>query len=169
MRNIGYARVSTTGQSFESQIDQLTAYGCQQIFQEKVSGAKSDRPQLARLLASLGDGDTLVVTRLDRLARSTFDLLNILKATSSSNAMFLSLNEPWVNTATPVGRLMVTVLAGVAEFERDLIELRTSEGRQRARRSGIKFGSKFKLSVHQMEEIRRRKEAGDSCRLLARS
>jgi DNA invertase Pin-like site-specific DNA recombinase len=127
------------------------------------------RPQLTRLLSSLGPGDTLVVTRLDRLARSTFDLLNIVKSTAAKDANFLSLAEPWANTSTAIGKLMLTVLSGVAEFERDLILLRTNEGRQRARQSGIKFGPKFKLSAHQIEEIRRRREAGESCRFLGRS
>jgi DNA invertase Pin-like site-specific DNA recombinase len=114
-------------------------------------------------------GDTLVVTRLDRLARSTADLLIIIKATAAKDASFLSLAEPWANTSTAIGKLMLTVLSGVAEFELNLIALRTNEGRVRARQSGVKFGPKFKLSAHQMEEIRKRKEAGESCRFLARS
>jgi DNA invertase Pin-like site-specific DNA recombinase len=111
----------------------------------------------------------LVVTRLDRLARSTFDLLNIVKSTAAKDANFLSLAEPWANTSTAIGKLMLTVLSGVAEFERDLILLRTNEGRQRARQSGVKFGPKFKLTPHQIEEVRKRREAGESCRFLARS
>jgi DNA invertase Pin-like site-specific DNA recombinase len=169
MKMIGYARVSTVGQSLESQVQQLREHGCTRLFQEKVSGAKSDRPRLAHLLSSLGPGDTLIVTRLDRLARSTSDLLNIIQVTAKKGANFLSLAEPWANTVTPVGKLMLTVLGGIAEFERDLIALRTNEGRARARQSGVKFGPKFKLSPHQVEEIRRRKEAGESCRFLARS
>jgi DNA invertase Pin-like site-specific DNA recombinase len=109
------------------------------------------------------------VTRLDRLARSTFDLLNILKATAAKDASFLSLAEPWANTSSAIGKLMLTVLSGVAEFELNLIALRTNEGTTRARQSGVKFGPKFKLSSHQIQEIRKRKEAGESCRFLARS
>jgi len=169
METLGYARVSTVGQSLESQLDQLRRHGCSQLFQEKISGAKSNRPQLAHLLSSLGPGDILIVTRLDRLARSTADLLNIIQATAKKGATFLSLAEPWANTSTPVGRLMLTVLGGIAEFQKDLIALRTSEGRARARQSGIKFGPKFKLNPHQIEEIRKRREAGESCRFLARS
>jgi DNA invertase Pin-like site-specific DNA recombinase len=169
MAILGYARVSTIGQGLEGQLQQLADYGCDQVFQEKISGAKADRPQLARLISSLGAGDTLVVTRLDRLARSTLDLLNIVKATAAKDASFLSLTEPWANTSSAIGKLMLTVLSGVAEFERDLILLRTNEGRQRARQSGIKFGPKFKLSQHQIEEIRKRREGGESCRFLARS
>jgi DNA invertase Pin-like site-specific DNA recombinase len=169
METLGYARVSTTGQSLEAQIDLLRQHGCDRIFQEKVSGVRADRPELARLLVSLGPGDTLVVTRLDRLARSTADLLSIVKGTAAKGANLLSLNEPWANTATAVGKLMLTILGGIAEFERDLIALRTSEGRERAKKFGVKFGPKFKLSQHQVEEIKRRKELGESCRFLARS
>jgi DNA invertase Pin-like site-specific DNA recombinase len=166
---LGYARVSTVGQSLESQVQQLRDHGCDSIFQEKISGAKVDRPQLTKLLSTLKAGDTLIVTRLDRLARSTFDLLNILKSTAAKEAHFLSLSEPWANTSTAIGKLMLTVLSGVAEFELNLIALRTNEGRMRAKQSGVKFGPKFKLSKHQMEEIRKRREAGESCRFLARS
>jgi DNA invertase Pin-like site-specific DNA recombinase len=130
---------------------------------------KADRPQLAKLLAMIQAGDVLVVTRLDRLARSTFDLLNTLKATAAKEANFLSLAEPWANTSTAIGKLMLTVLSGVAEFERDLIALRTSDGRERAKKAGVKFGPKPKLTRHQLEEVRRRKELGESCRFLARS
>ena len=91
MKMVGYARVSTLGQSLEAQVEQLSEYGCARIFREKISGAKTDRPQLAKLLASLSTGETLVVTRLDRLARSTLDLLNIVTATKASEAHFLSL------------------------------------------------------------------------------
>jgi DNA invertase Pin-like site-specific DNA recombinase len=165
----GYARVSTAGQSLESQIEQLRAHGCEQIFQEKVSGAKSDRPQLLRLLFSLQTGDTLVITRLDRLARSTADLLNIVKTVTAARANFLSLAEQWANTSSAVGKLMLTIIGGISEFEKDLIALRTSEGRSRAKQAGIKFGPKPKLSTYQVEEIRRRRENGESCRFLARS
>ena len=169
MKKVGYARVSTVGQGLEAQIQQLTDHGCAIIFREKISGAKTDRPQLAKLLSTLAPGETLIVTRLDRLARSTLDLLNIIKATAAKEANFLSLAEPWANTSTAIGKLMLTVLAGVAEFERDLIALRTSDGRERAKKSGVKFGPKPKLNAHQLQEIRQRKEAGESCRFLARS
>jgi DNA invertase Pin-like site-specific DNA recombinase len=115
MAIIGYARVSTVGQNLDVQIQQLTEHGCDRIFQEKVSGTKIDRPQLKRLLSSLQPRDTLVVARLDRLARSCLDLLNIVKATTAKEANFLSLAEPWANTSTAIGKLMLTVLSGVAE------------------------------------------------------
>jgi DNA invertase Pin-like site-specific DNA recombinase len=157
------------GQSLEAQIQQLTEHDCEHIFREKISGAKADRPQLGKLLALLQAGDIIIVTRLDRLARSTFDLLNILKATAAKEANFLSLSEPWANTSTAIGKLMLTVLSGVAEFERDLIGLRTSDGRESAKKAGVKFGPKPRLTGHPIEEVRRRKELGESCRFLARS
>jgi len=169
MAIVGYARVSTVGQSLEAQLEQLTDHGCDLIFEEKISGAKVDRPRLTKLLLTLRAGDTLVVTRLDRLARSTLDLLNIVTTTAGKQANFLSLAEPWANTNTPLGKLMLTVVGGLAEFERTLIALRTSDGRERAKKAGVKFGPKFKLSPHQIDEIKRRKEAGESCRFLARS
>jgi DNA invertase Pin-like site-specific DNA recombinase len=169
MNKLGYARVSTVGPSLKAQTQQLTEHGCDRIFQEKISGAKSDRPRLAQLLSSLEPGDSLVITRLDRLARSTADLLNIIQTTANKGATFLSLAEPWANSSSAVGKLILTVLGGIAEFERDLIALRTYEGRARARQSGVKFGPKFKLSPHQVEEIRKRREGGESCRFLARS
>ena len=132
MGQIGYARVSTQGQTLESQLDQLKAAGCLQIFQEKASGARFDREQLQGLLKGLQPDQTVVVTRLDRLARSTVDLLTVIKAISDRKARFKSLAEPWADTTTPAGRLMLTVLGGLAEFERELIKARTSEGRERA-------------------------------------
>jgi DNA invertase Pin-like site-specific DNA recombinase len=169
MAKVGYARVSMTGQGLANQIEQLTGLGCATIFREQASGTKSDRPQLAKLLASLEAGDTVVVTRLDRLARSTFDLLAILNAVTAKKAQFLSLAEPWANTNTPIGKLMLTVLGGIAEFERSLIALRTADGRERAKNAGVRFGPKPKLTHHQIQEVIKRKELGESCRFLARS
>jgi DNA invertase Pin-like site-specific DNA recombinase len=111
MALLGYARVSTDGQSLTAQVAELKAAGCTEIFQEKISGAKSDRKQLARLIARLGGGDVLVVTRLDRLARSTRDLLG---AVANKSAGFKSLRDTWADTTTPHGRLMLTVLGGLA-------------------------------------------------------
>src|SRR5437867_4472399 len=133
MADMGYARVSTVGQTLETQLEQLKAHGCSQIFREKISGTNSDRPQLHRLLSELQEGDVLVVTRLDRLARSTSDLLQILWTVNQRKAGFFSIAEPWANTTSPVGKLMLTILGGIAEFERDLIAIRTAEGRERAK------------------------------------
>ena len=136
----GYARVSTDGQSIDAEVRQLKAAGCKTVFREVASGAKTDRAQLRRLLGQLDDGDVLTVTRLDRLARSTRDLLNTLAAITAKKAGFRSLGDTWADTTTSHGRLMLTVLGGLAEFERDLIRSRTSEGRARAKARGVKIG-----------------------------
>ena len=139
----GYARVSTDGQSVEGQVRQLRAAGAAKVFRETASGAKTERAQLKRVVAQLAAGDVLMVTRLDRLARSTRDLLNTLAgdllntlaAITDRKAGFRSLGDAWADTTTPHGRLMLTVLGGLAEFERELIRTRTGEGRSRARRA----------------------------------
>ena len=128
----GYARVSTDGQSVDAQVRQLTKAGCKKVFREVASGAKADRAQLRRLLDQLDAGDVLAVTRLDRLARSTRDLLNTLAAITAKKAGFKSIGDTWADTTTSHGRLMLTILGGLAEFERDLIRARTGEGRARA-------------------------------------
>jgi len=166
---IGYARVSTDGQSLVGQLEQLRAAGCERVHHEKVSGAKTERAVVAKTIARLEPGDVLVVTRLDRLARSTRDLLNTLDAVAKRGAGFKSLADAWADTTTPHGRLMITFLAGVAEFERSLIVARTGAGRERARAAGVKFGPKFKLTPHQRSEALARREAGESETALARS
>lgn len=142
----GYARVSTDGQSVEAQVAELTAAGCARVFRETASGAKTDRAQLRRALSGLAPDDVLVVARLDRLARSTRDLLNTLAAIAESGAGFRSLHDTWADTTTPHGRLMLTVLGGLAEFERELVRARTGEGRARAKARGVKLGRKPKLT-----------------------
>jgi DNA invertase Pin-like site-specific DNA recombinase len=127
----GYARVSTHRQSEAAQVRQLRAAGARKVFREVASGAKTDRPQLRRLQAQLAAGDMLMVTRLDRLARSTRDLLNTLAAITERKADFRSLADTWADTTTAHGRLMLTIIGGLAEFERELIRARTSEGRAR--------------------------------------
>ncbi len=137
----GYARVSTDGQSVTAQVAALTKHGAGKVFREVASGAKTDRAQLRRLLDQLDAGDVLMVTRLDRLARSTRDLLNTLAAITDKKAGFRSLGDAWADTTTPHGRLMLTVLGGLAEFERELIRARTSEGRARAVARGVRDGA----------------------------
>jgi len=139
------------------------------VFREVASGAKTDRAQLRRLLGQLEAGDVLVVARLDRLARSTRDLLNTIAAIADRKAGFRSLGDAWADTTTSHGRLMLTVLGGLAEFERDLIRARTSEGRERAKARGVKMGRKPKLTPHQKHEALRRKENGEAVREIARS
>jgi len=169
MALFGYARVSTDGQSLTAQVAELKAAGCTEIFQEKISGAKTDRKQLARLIDRLAESDVLLVTRLDRLARSTRDLLNVLAAVADKDAGFKSLRDNWADTTTPHGRLMLTVLGGLAEFERELIRSRTSEGRERAKAKGVRMGRKPKLTHHQRQEAIARREAGESLVGIARS
>jgi DNA invertase Pin-like site-specific DNA recombinase len=165
----GYARVSTDGQSVESQVKQLRAAGAYQVFKETASGAKTDRAQLRRVMAQLEAGDVLLVTRLDRLARSTRDLLNTLATIADRKAGFRSLGDAWADTTTAHGRLMLTVLGGLAEFERELIRARTGEGRERAKARGVKLGRKPKLTDHQRKEAIRRRAAGEPVREIARS
>jgi DNA invertase Pin-like site-specific DNA recombinase len=166
---VGYARVSTDGQELEGQQTALRKAGAERIFSEKVSGAVTDRKALAKALKALGDGDVLLVTRLDRLARSTRDLLNILDSVSKAGAKFRSLADAWADTTTPHGELMITILAGLATFERHLIRARTDEGRKRAQARGVRFGRPVKLSQFQIKEAIARREAGEPLTDIGRS
>jgi DNA invertase Pin-like site-specific DNA recombinase len=165
----GYARVSTNGQDLAGQVAELMVAGCAKVFKEKVSGAKTDRAELAKAIRRLEPGDVLVVTRLDRLARSTRDLLNIVAAIAEREAGFRSLKDTWADTTTPHGRLMLTVLGGLAEFERELIRARTGEGRTRAKARGVKFGRPSVLTPHQRQEVMQRLAQGEAQADLARS
>ena len=166
----GYARVSTDGQSVAAQVAALRKHGAGKVFREVASGAKTDRAQLRRVLEELDAGDVLMVTRLDRLARSTRDLLNTLAALADRKAGFKSIGDAWADTTTSHGRLMLTVLGGLAEFERDLIRTRTGEGRERAKARGVKLGRKPKLTEHQKREaIKRRDQGGESLADIGRS
>jgi DNA invertase Pin-like site-specific DNA recombinase len=164
-----YARVSTGGQSVDAQVRELRAAGAATVFREVASGAKTDRPQLRRLLSEIAAGDVVMVTRLDRLARSTRDLLNALAAITEKKAGFRSLGDAWADTTTAHGRLMLTVLGGLAEFERELIRIRTGEGRARAKANGQSLGRKPKLTPHQQHEAIQRRDKGESIRSIARS
>jgi DNA invertase Pin-like site-specific DNA recombinase len=161
MTTIGYARVSTDGQTLQAQTEALQSVGCARIYAEKISSAYSDRPQLAKAIAALDEGDTLVVCKLDRLA------LNTLDAIGKIGASFKSLNDPWADTTTPHGRLMLTVLGGLAEFERHLILTRTAEGRTRAQANGVRFGRKPSLSAYQRAEALRGRAAGETLTSIA--
>jgi DNA invertase Pin-like site-specific DNA recombinase len=165
----GYARVSTDGQSVDAQVRQLTKAGCKKVFRETASGAKTDRAELRKVLAKLDEGDVLMVTRLDRLARSTRDLLNTLAAITDHKAGFCSMSDTWADTTTSHGRLMLTVLGGLAEFERDLIRARTGEGRARAVARGVRMGRKPKMTPHQRKEALKRRDAGEAMRDIAKS
>jgi DNA invertase Pin-like site-specific DNA recombinase len=166
----GYARVSTDGQSVEAQVKQLRAAGAEKIFRETASGAHADRPRLRSALAQLAAGDVLLVTRLDRLARSTRDLLNTLAAIAGRGARFRSLGDAWADTTMAHGRLILTVLGGLAEFERELIRARTGEGRARAKANGVRMGRRPKLTAHQKREAIKRRDVDDeTLRSIGRS
>lgn len=152
--NYGYARVSTSGQELAGQVAELEAAGCGQVIAETGSGAQGRRrPKLTALLQRLQPGDLVTVTRLDRFARSTRDALNLLQLVDQRQAGFRSLAEPWADTTTPAGRLMVTVLSGFAEFDRQMILERTAQGRERARKSGIRWGRPPTLTAPQRRFI----------------
>src|SRR5437879_7086996 len=158
-RRFGYARVSTVGQTLDSQLEQLRAAGCTtKIYREKVTGAHNDRRELVKMLKALAPGDVVTVTRIDRLARSTFDLFAIVKQIVDAKAQFRSPAEPWADTGTSTGRLMIAVLGGLADVERDLIRTRTAEGRSRAKAQGKQMGRPPSLNppAQQKEATRRR-------------
>jgi DNA invertase Pin-like site-specific DNA recombinase len=165
---IGYARVSTDDQDLALQRAALKAAGCRRIYEEKLSGATRERPQLTRLLDQMREDDVVVVCRLDRLARSTRDLLDIAELLRAAGAGLRSLGEPWADTGTPAGRMVLTVFAGIAEFERALILSRTSTGRAAAQGRGVRFGRKPKLSGEQIALGQRLVAEGQSAREVAR-
>jgi DNA invertase Pin-like site-specific DNA recombinase len=168
-RRLGYARVSTYGQTLDAQLDQLRKAGCTKIYREKVTGARADRRELLKLLKAVAPGDVVTVTRIDRLARSTFDLFAIVKQIVDAKGQFRSLAEPWADTATSTGRLMIAVLGGLADVERDLIRTRTAEGRSRAKARGQHMGRPPKLTPQQQKEARRRRAEGATLKELAKS
>jgi len=165
---IGYARVSTDDQDLALQRAALKKVGCRRIFEEKVSGATRVRPQLVRLLDHIREQDVVVVVRLDRLARSTRDLLEIAERLRDAGAGLRSLGEPWADTTSAAGRMVLTVFAGIAEFERALIQQRTSAGRDAARQRGVRFGRPAKLSAQQIALGQRLIEEGKSAREVAK-
>jgi DNA invertase Pin-like site-specific DNA recombinase len=168
-RRLGYARVSTYGQTLDAQLEQLRGAGCTKIFRGKVTGAHSDRRQILKMLNTLAPGDVVTVTRIDRLARNIFDLFAIVKQIVDAKAQFRSLAEPWADTGTSTGRLMIAVLGGLADVERDLIRTRTAEGRSRAQKRGQHMGRPPKLTPTQQAEARQRRAQGATLAELARS
>jgi DNA invertase Pin-like site-specific DNA recombinase len=165
----GYARVSSQDQDLSAQEAELRAAGAVKVYREKVSGAKANRAELLKVVNKLEPGDVLLVTRLDRLARSTRDLLNLLATISERGASFRSLRDTWADTTNAHGRLIITVLAGLAEFERELIRSRCGEGMARAKERGVRFGRPRKMTPHQRQEARARLEAGETQSDIARS
>src|SRR5215472_17336052 len=169
MAVLGYARVSTLDQRLDGQLEALKAAGATKIYQEKISGARADRPQLAKLMAALAPGDVVIVTKLDRLGRSIRELLELIDRISKADAAFRSLGDPLWDTSSPQGRLLSTLLAAIAEFERELIRERTGDGRKRAMARGVKFGRKPKLSPYQKAEAIKRRAAGETLAVIAKS
>ena len=166
-RRLGYARVSTYGQTLDAQLEQLRADGCAKVYREKASGAQADRRELLRMLKDTLPGDVVTVTRIDRLAArlSTCSLKRIVDA----GGQFRSLAEPWADTATSTGRLMIAILGGLADVERDLIRTRTAEGRSRAKARGQHMGRTPSLTSQQQAEARQRRAEGATLKDLARS
>jgi DNA invertase Pin-like site-specific DNA recombinase len=169
MAVVGYARVSTQDQNLSGQLEAVKSAGAATVFREKVSGVRANRPQLAKLMASLAAGDVVVVTKLDRLGRSTRELLDLIDQISKAGASFRSLGDPLWDTGSSQGRLLSTMLAAIAEFERELIRERTGEGRKRAQAAGVKFGRKRKLSDYQRTEAIKRRAAGETLASIAKS
>ena len=168
MAKIGYARVSSLTQDYEAQVAALKAAGCETIYSEKVSGKTvDDRRQFKRLMKALLPGDVVCVAKLDRLARSTRDLLNILEEIQKSGCSFVSLGETWCDTTTAAGRLMMTIMGGMAEFERDLIRSRCQAGMDRAKAKGVTFGRKRKLDAGMIRTAAERYAKGETMAQLA--
>src|SRR5262245_36198306 len=169
MRNIGYARVSSTDQDFEVQVERLKAAGCERVYREKVSGKSTNgRHELAKALRALRQGDTLIVARLDRLARSIRDLLSLLDTIKAAGAHIKALDDTWLDTTAPHGELILTIMGGMAEFERKLIRQRCDEGIKRAKAMGKQFGRRSVLDAGQRRKIAERNAAGESMATLAR-
>jgi DNA invertase Pin-like site-specific DNA recombinase len=166
---LGYARVSTGDQSLDGQCQRLSTAGCDKLFEEKISGATRNRPQLEKLIEHLRKDDILVVTRLDRLARSTSDLLRIAERLTGKSAGLQSLDEPWADTTSPSGRMVMTVFAGIAEFERTLIISRTNDGRIAAKARGVAFGRPRKMRPDQQQVARELVRDGKSISAVART
>ena len=164
---IGYARVSTEEQNLSLQLAALKQEGCTKIFKEKISGATIDRPEFQKLLDQIRKGDTVVVWKLDRLARSTKRLLEATELFSELGVKFKSLSEPWADTTTPGGKMIMTVFAGIAEFERDLIRERTGAGRVAALKRGVKFGRPKALSAEQKKIAVKLRREGHSIKEIA--
>jgi DNA invertase Pin-like site-specific DNA recombinase len=165
----GYARVSSNNQDYNGQIDALKAAGCERIFSEKASGKSTNgRREFERLMKALAAGDTVVVSKLDRLARSSRDLHNILHELQERGCGFVSLGESWCDSTSEVGRLMLTITGGIAEFERGLIRKRCEEGIERAKANGKQFGRPTALDHGQRRRVAERYAAGETMAELAR-
>ncbi len=156
----GYARVSTIDQNLDGQLKELEAAGCDQIFSEKISGTKSakDRPELAKLLSQVRTGDHVIVAKVDRAARSTTDLLNMVEDLDRRGVKFTALNSP-IDTASPTGKLMLEILGAVATFERSMMIERQRAGIERAKSEG-KYTGRQKTARKKADEVIKLGQAG---------
>ena len=159
MATVGYARVSTTGQSLDVQLEKLRAAGCEKILSDKKSGTTADRPKLKECLSYLREGDTLIITKLDRLARSTFHLTQIAEHLKDKGVEFKVLDQH-IDTSTPVGKLTFNVLASIAEFETEIRKERQLEGIEKAKEKGVQFGRKAVLKPEEVLEMRQKRSEG---------
>ena len=152
---IGYARVSTTGQDYETQLAKMNVEGCEKVFSEKQSGKSADnRLELQKAVEFAREGDVLVITKLDRLARSMGDLWAIVRELEAKGVAFKVLDQSGMDTSSATGKLLFNILGSIAEFERDLINARTAEGREAAKAKGVKFGRKEKLTAEQVAALK---------------
>ena len=165
----GYARVSTDGQDVTLQRDQLNAAGCERIFSDTFTGATADRPQLKRLMAALGPGDTVIIPAVDRLARDPTDLLVIARDMQRAGAGLRSIAETVVDTTSDFTEVVLAILGVAAKLERRRILDRTARGHAAAKARGVQYGRKAQLTPHQRQEAIARKVAGETVRDIARS
>lgn len=164
----GYARVSSNGQDHAAQVEALRAAGCERVFAEKASGKSTNgRPELAKLMKALQPGDTVAVVKLDRIARSSRDLHNIIGELQEKGCGFVSLGDPWCDTTSDVGKLVLAIMGGIAEFERSLIRKRCQDGIDRAKRKGTKFGRPSALDAGQRKRMAERYASGETMAELA--
>ena len=159
MPNVGYARVSTIGQSLEIQLTKLSEFGCDEIFEDKHSGTTADRPRLKQCRKYVRKGDSLVITKLDRLARSTYHLTQIAEELKQKGVDLVVLDQN-IDTSTSTGKLLFNMLAAIAEFESEIRKERQMEGIAKAKEKGVKFGRKAKLKSDEIIEMRRERESG---------
>jgi len=165
----GYARVSTAAQDETGQVRQLKAAGCDKVFREKITGTTADRPQLAKLMEALASGDVVITPAVDRLSRDTTDLLVIARDMQQAGAGIRSLAEPFLDTTSDFAEIIFAILGVAAKLERRRILERTARGRADAKEKGVKFGRKPILTAHQRQEARKRLDAGETQRSVARS
>ena len=159
MANVGYARVSTIGQNLDVQRSKLNAFGCDEIFEDKHTGTTADRPKLKQCRKYVRKGDSLVITKLDRLARSTYHLTQIADELKQKEVDLIVLDQN-IDTSTPTGKLLFNMLASIAEFETEIRRERQIEGIAKAKEKGVQFGRKPKLLDLDIEKMRQERAKG---------